>query len=345
MAGTIFGIPFDEELFMQMWSEAPDPYLTAMIESGAVVDDPVIAGKIANNGNLYTIPFYDTLDGDDQNYDGQTDITVTEVSGGVQTGVVYGRAKGFFARNFTAELSGADPMGHIVTSVAKYWQKRRQKRLIGITDAVFGITGASGNAKVWNDNHTLDLSSSTATAKKIEETDLNDLATLACGDHKDQFRLAIMHSNVAKTLENKQLLEYWKYTDPNGIQRPMNIASANGYTVIIDDGVPCVAVGDSGDNKDLKKYTTYLFGQGVIRTAKGRVDRPIEPNRDAKKNGGQDELITRMRETIHPNGFSFTVPKSGWTESPTDAQLFATANWSIKFDPKAIPMARLITNG
>ena len=255
------------------------------------------------------------------------------------------RAKGFFARNFTAELSGADPMGHIVATVAKYWQKRRQKRLIGITDAVFGITGASGNAKTWNETHTLDLCSSSSAARNIAETDLNDLATLACGDHKDQFGLAIMHSNVAKTLENKQLLEYWKYTDANGIQRPMNIASANGYTVIVDDGVPCTAVGGSGDNKDLKKYTTYLFGRGVIRTARGRVDVPVETNRDPKKNGGQDELITRMRETIHPNGFSFAVPKSGWTESPTDAQLFATANWSIKFDPKAIPMARLITNG
>ena len=62
MAGTIFGIPFDEELFMQMWNEAPDPYLTAMIESGAVVEDPVIAERIANSGNFYTIPFYNTLD-------------------------------------------------------------------------------------------------------------------------------------------------------------------------------------------------------------------------------------------------------------------------------------------
>lgn len=95
----------------------------------------------------------------------------------------------------------------------------------------------------------------------------------------------------------------------------------------------------------MKKYTTYLFGQGVIRTAKGRVDVPVETNRDPKKNGGQDELITRMRETIHPNGFSFTKPKSSWTESPTDDQLFATANWNIAFDQKAIPMARLITNG
>ena len=71
MPGTIFGLPFDEELFLQMYAEAPDPYLTAMIDSGAVVSDPVIAGMIQNNGNIYTIPFYDVLDGDDQNYDGQ----------------------------------------------------------------------------------------------------------------------------------------------------------------------------------------------------------------------------------------------------------------------------------
>lgn len=345
MPGTIFGIPFDEELFLQMWNEAPDPYLTAMIESGAVVEDPTISGMIQTSGNIYTIPFYDTLDGDDQNYDGQTDITVTEVGGGFQTGVVYGRAKGFFARNFTAELSGADPMGHIVATIARYWQKRRQMRMIGITNAVFDITGSSGHAKKWTETHSLNLGSDTANARVIEETDLNDLATLACGDHKDQFGLAIMHSNVAKTLENKQLLEYWKYTDANGIQRPMNMGSANGYTVIIDDGVPCETVGGEGANKDLKEYTTYLFGAGVIRTAKGRVDVPVETNREAKKNGGQDELITRMKETLHPNGFSFKVPSSGWTQSPTDAQLFAKANWDIKFDPKAIPMARLITNG
>lgn len=345
MAGMIFGIPFDDEIFMNMWKEAPDPYLTAMIQSGAVVEDSTIAGMIQNSGNIYTIPFYNTLDGEDQNYDGQTDITTTEIGGGSQTGVVYGRAKGFFARNFTAELSGADPMGHIVSTIARYWQKRRQMRLIGITGAIFDIAGASGHAKKWADTHTLNLASDTAAARKIEETDLNDLATEACGDHKDQFALAVMHSNVAKTLENKQLLEYWKYTDANGIQRPMNIASVNGYTVIIDDGVPCAPVGGDGANKDLKQYTTYLFGTGVIRTAKGRVDVPVETVRDPKKNGGQDELITRMRETIHPNGFSFKVPTSNWTESPTDAQLFAKANWDIKFDPKALPIARLITNG
>ncbi len=345
MAGQIFGLPFDEELFLDMWNEAPDPYLTAMLDSGAMVEDSIIANMIQGQGNQYTIPFYDTIGGDDQNYDGQTDITTSEITGGSQSGIVYGRSKGFSARNFAAELSGADPMAHIVSSVAGYWQKRRQLRMILIMNAIFGITGASGNAKVWNDKHNLNLGSTTATPYKIGETDLNDLATQACGDHKNAFSLAIMHSDVAKTLENKQLLEFWKYTDPNGIQKPMNIASANGYTVIIDDGVPCEAVGDAGANMDLKQYTTYILGAGVLRTAKGRVDVPVENVRDAKKNGGQDELITRIRETIHPNGFSFNIPKTGWTQSPTDAQLAATANWKLKFDPKALPMAKLITNG
>ena len=46
MAGTIFGIPFDDEIFMNMWNEEPDPELLAMLNSGAVVDDAMIAEMI-----------------------------------------------------------------------------------------------------------------------------------------------------------------------------------------------------------------------------------------------------------------------------------------------------------
>lgn len=345
MAGTFLGFPFDEELFYSSWSEAPDPVLTAILNSGAMVQDGVIASQIQGKGNIYTIPFYDILDGDPVNYDGQTDITATETSGGSQTGVVYGRAKGFTARNFTSELVGNDPMGHISKSVARYWAKQRQKIMLSILGAVMGITGSSGNAKAWHDNHLADLGSTTATPYTIGDTDLNDLATQALGDNKSKFSLAIMHSNVAKSLENKQLLEYWKQTDANGIQRPMNLASMNGYTVIIDDGVPVTAVGGSGENKDLKKYTTYLLGSGVLRTARARLDRPNDVDYNPEKNGGQETLYTRIRETIHPNGFSFKIPTSGWSESPTSAQLAAPANWTIQFNPKAIPMAALVTNG
>ncbi len=342
---TYLNFPFDEEVFVQSWDAAPDPAKTAMIDSGALVEDAMIAARIQNDGGLYTIPFYSVLEGDPDNYDGATDISASEAAGGSQTGVVYGRGKGFTARNFASELSGADPMGHIAATIGKYWAKQRQKALLSILNAIFGITGASGNAKKWKDNHTVDLTSDSATAYTIGATDLNDLATQAMGDNKNLFSLAIMHSNVAKTLENLQMLEYWKYTDANGIQRPTALASVNGFTVIIDDGVPATVVGGTGNNKDLTAYTTYLLGEGAIRTARGRVEVPAEVYRDPSKNGGQDTLYTRIRETIHPNGFSFTAPSSGWTNSPTDAQLSNAANWSVAFDPKAIPIARLITNG
>ena len=335
MAGYYLNFPFDAELFVQAWGEAPDPVKTALLNSGVLVNDPVAAAKLQNDGNLYTLPFYNILDGDEVNYDGATDITSTETSADVQTGIAYGRAKGFTARNFVAELSGSDPFGHIVNSVARYWNKKRQNRIIGLLDAIFGITNDPAWAK-----HTVDLSVTTGTPYEIEATTLNDVATDTLGDNKSAYAVAIMHSNVARTLENLQLLEYWKQTDANGIQRPTTLASANGYLVIIDDGVP---VDTSTD--DYPKYTTYLLGTGVLRFAPGRLDVPVEIHRDPAKNGGQDTLYTRIRETIHPNGFSFNVPTTGWTESPTDAQLFNKNNWVRKFDAKAIPMAKLITNG
>lgn len=345
MPGTFLGFPYDAELFNDTWNNAPDPTRTAMLNSGALVEDSNIAGMVQGKGNLYSVPFYNILTGDPDNYDGQTDINTAETTGDSQTGVVFGRAKGFTARNFVSEITGADPMGNIANGVAGYWNKRRQYILLQILAGIFGVTGASGLAKSWKDNHVVDLSSATATPYKIGLTDFNDVATTALGDNKSQFSLAIMHSNVAKTLENLQLLEYWKYTDANGVQRPMAIASANGYTVVVDDGVPAVPVGGTDANKDLTKYTTYLLGNGCLRTAKARVEVPSETFRDPKTNGGQDTLYTRIRETIHPNGFTFTPPSSGFTGSPTDAQLAAAANWSVKFNPKAIAMAELITNG
>ena len=137
---TFLGYPFDQELFMQIWSEVPDPRLTAMLNSGAMVTDAAISARIANDGNYYTIPFYNILEGDELNYDGMTDITITETTGTSQSGIVYGRAKAFSARNFQAELSGADPMGHIAGTFARYWQNQEQKRLIGLVNGIFATT-------------------------------------------------------------------------------------------------------------------------------------------------------------------------------------------------------------
>lgn len=324
---TFLGFPFDSELFTQMWTEEPDPKLTAMIESGALVPDATIQSMIQNQGNLYTIPFYNILDGEPSNYDGQTDISITPVGGKSQSGIVYGRSKGFVARDFQGELSGSDPMTHIASTIGKYWQKQRQKILIGILNGVFATTSTNEYSLKFKQTHIFE------TGRSIGITDVNALMVQALGDNKTQFSMAIMHSHVAKKLEELEVLEFWKQTLASGVQRPMNIASVNGLTAIIDDSMPL----DIATNT----YTTYLLGMGALRNATGRVDVPSESGRDPETNGGQETLYTRLRETIHPNGFSFTIPEDNWTESPTNTQLFDGANWKAIYDPKSIAIAKL----
>ena len=111
MPGTFLGYPFDEEIFNLNWRAAQDPTRTAMIDSGAVQQNAEIARMIANGSNLYTIPFYNVLGGDDDNYDGNTDMTVSDPTGGSQTGVVYGRMHAWRDKDFIRDFnSGAKPM-------------------------------------------------------------------------------------------------------------------------------------------------------------------------------------------------------------------------------------------
>ena len=74
----------------------------------------------------------------------------------------------------------------------------------------------------------------------------------------------------------------------------------------------------------------------------------VEHGRERLTNGGYDYIVTRLRETIHPNGFTYTLPTSSGSAvvSPTDTQLGTAAQWSLcGVDARTIPMARIISNG
>ena len=94
--GTYLNFPFDAELFIHQWNEEPDPVKTAFLNSGVLAPDPLIAGQLASDGNLFTVPFYNILDGDEVNeHNGQTDITGVPEHGGEPDGRgVWGARKG-----------------------------------------------------------------------------------------------------------------------------------------------------------------------------------------------------------------------------------------------------------
>lgn len=330
---------FDEEIFSHIWQTAPDPVFTAMLQSGAIVSDALITAQVQNGGYKFTLPFYDVLDpSGEQNYDGVENLVPTGYSSNKQSGTMWHRMRGWALNSFVATITGDDPWQALGAQIGVWRNKQKQRRLIGILNAILGIPG---NAE-W-DKHKTNLATATGTvgdANKVNVDTINNAITQANGDHKSLYSMAVMHSAVANRLSNLQLLEYWKGTDANGIQRPMNIASINGLTVIIDDGVPVAASASAAGHSE---YTTFLLGDGVIRYADVPTDHPSTKARDEEKAGGVDKLYIRYGESMHPNGFNWKGdPES---DSPKDVELFKPENWEVKFNPKAIPIARLITNG
>ena len=343
---TYLGYNFDPELFLLNWQNEPDPTLTALYDSGAVQANARIQELISNGGDFYTIPYYSVLTGTVLNYDGATDITANTPTGKAQNGIVYGRAAAWAENQFIRDYnSGADPMLQITSQTAKFWAKERQRLLLLILAGVFGVTGNAGWTK-----HTMNIAATSGGSGAASVTDANkvgastaaELIQAAVGDNSGIFSLAVMHSAVALNLAKLEQLTFRTQTDANGMQRQLRIADWNGLTVIVDDGVPTA---ESSAVDGAMEYTTYLLGTGAIQRADAPVTLPVETSRAAMTAGGTNYLITRIRETMHPNGFSFKKPGSGYTASPTDAQLSAAANWSIIADPKTIAMAKLVSNG
>lgn len=328
---------YDEELFNNRWASEVDPTSLVLLESGAVVNDGTIENMISGGGNYYTIPFYKDLSGSVQDYDGATDIVSTDTEDGVQSGFVYGEAKGFKDTVFVRDFTGADPMGNIVARIAKFWNKQKQNRLLSVLQGIFNITGDADWAK-----HTTNIATTGSTASDANRmglTTLREATVKALGENADDFSIAIMHSTVALRLSNLQVLEYFKYNAANGMELDVRVARSGNLLVLVWDGVP---VSTSATATGENEYTTYILGNGSILTADAPVERPSDLVYDAKTNGGQEELITRMRKTYHPNGFTFSMTNMPISPSISDAQ--NGANWSRQMKAENIKIARVITN-
>ena len=327
---------YDEELFNNRWASEVDPTSLVLLESGAVINDATIANMISGGGNYYTIPFYKDLTGNVQTYDGATSVVSTDTEDGVQSGFVYGEMKGFKDTVFVRDFTGADPMGNIVRRIAKYWNKQKQNRLLSVLQGIFAISGDSD----W-DKHTTNIATagSTATdANRMGLTTLREATVKAKGENADDFTIAIMHSAVALRLSNLQVLEFFKY-NANGMEYDVRVGRSGNLLVLVWDGVPVsTSASASGENE----YTTYILGTGAILTADAPVEHPSDLVYDAKTNGGQEELITRMRKTYHPNGFSFAMTNMPISPSISDAQ--TGTNWSRQMKAENINIARVITN-
>ena len=335
---------FNPEAFGSYVETLPQPNKNELVKSRVIVADAAIKNILSSQTGSYygTIPFYGRIGGDALNYDGTTDITATSMETFTQSVVAIGRAKAWTEKDFSVEITaGVDFMDEVAKQVATYWDDIDTGTIMAILKGVFSMTGEK-NLEFVN-NHTYDITGEVD--NKIISTTLNSAVQKASGDKRAKFSMAFMHSAVATNLENQNLLEFLKYTDANGIQRPLPLATWNGRLVIVDDGMPV----EDG------KYTTYVFGEGAIRFADLGAKVPYEMSRDPKTNGGEDTLYSRRRMCFAPYGISYTKASQA-TLSPTNAELEKGANWTLinngktngdlkTINHKDIAIARIISNG
>ena len=352
---------FNGEVFQQYIDRVPNLHLKALLQSGAIIQRPELAGAMADQvgGNYLTTPLKGLIGGAPLNYDGVTDITATSTQTYSHSRVVVGRAKAWTEKDFSYDITGGvDFMQNVAEQVSDYWDEKNQEILFSVLNGVFSMADTAGAEFV--DKHTSDITAVTNSEGVLgwmDATSLNTAMQKACGDHKSQFNMILMHSAVATHLENMKVLTYLKYNDANGIERELNIGTLNGRTVLIDDDAPIIEVntGTAQDPVIVKKYVSYVLGTGAIEYTDCGAKVPAEMQRDPARFGGMDTLYSRQRKCWAPYGISFTGIGNIATLSPTNTELETGSNWTIVntggstnvqyLNHKAIPMARIISLG
>lgn len=339
--GVFDGKNWNSAVFQKYLETVPRVKQNALLRSGVLRTRSDLKNRLVDQvgGNYIQVPITGRIGGNVQNYDGDTDIVASGIGTFLQSMIVFGRAKAWQEKDFTQDITGKDFMEEIAAQVATYWDDVDEADLLAVLTGIFGVTDDN-----FSTNHTLDITGKTSAADTVVgPATLNNAIQKAAGANKNIFSLAVMHSQVATNLENQQLLQYWKETDANGIQRQLNLASWNGRTVLIDDDLVDLSGSDP-------VYTTYLLGRGSIDFCDCGAKVPNETKRDELTDGGIDMLITRQRHLLAPVGFSYTDTTK---VSPMTSDLATAANWAVVTDTagtgyypsKALPFARIKSLG
>lgn len=337
--GLFGGFYFDEEVFTDMMQEA-EYWKNPILASGIVRQDASIMSAIGDHGNVATLPIYTPLNIHDTgmgalNNDGLTNNTPVEISGNKQTCMLIQRMKAFKAKDFTRELTGADPMSQIKSKIQNYYTQVWENELMTIANAVLGVAGLS--------DHVTNLavtSGTVADVNKVNETTLIDAEQAALGDMAGGLGLIVMHSAIYAAYKKLQLVEYDKYTVGGVIKQDVTLPTIGGKHVLVTDYYTV-------DNtvSGFPVYKTFLFGEGAFLSAdKTNYKNQYTTNYDPETSAGIDMFYTKQGKVLHPNGLSLAADNIA-KESPTNTELGTTANYSLKFNHKNVKMGLIKSNG
>ena len=327
---TIGNLPIDLEK-VASYSLEETTYNSSLVSCGIMARDAEFDDVAAGTGTTGKMPFWKDLSGDSEVLptDGNTQLATSDIGAGLDACAINHRGKAFKVNDLVKELAkvqakdpNADPMAIIANRLGVYWAGEYQRILLAILKGAFAATSMSGLV--------LDVTGENAAADRTINAETLIDAEGKLGDRGSGLQAIMMHSDTERKLRKDDLIDYIK---PSEGGKP--IAYYGDKRVLVNDELPVetVEVGQDSNKTTKTIYTTYLFGPGAVALGEATPDYPeLEKAREALK--GNDILITRRKNIIHPRGIKFKGSPAG--VSPTNTEFATGTNWERAYEPKNI---------
>ncbi|MDH3027633.1 hypothetical protein [Methylobacterium fujisawaense] len=315
---------------------------TALIQSGAMVPDPLLDHFLAGPGLTIDMPKLNGLDRSDGENVSSDDPTVFSVPNKPATGdeiaVRLSRNNSWSEMDLVRALLAADPLAALADDVAQYWAYRRQKAAIAQLSGIFAYNALATDANHIQNSMTVDLSGLNGGKFADGQTNFHGSAFIdalvTMGDSMGGLALVAMHSIVYGNALKKNLIQFRLDSEANP-----TIPTYMGKDVTMDDSMPMPAAG---------VFETWLFGRGAMTYGTGSPAVPNEVIRvPAAGNGaGQSTMHDRVEWSHHVPGTAYvgTPAKGGPSNANTTNNLAAATSWrQVAPDRRQIPIARIVT--
>lgn len=289
--------------------------------AGLIVSDQDFAAAIAKNGGTthktVVVPNFGDIDGDASDLVDGTPIESDKLGTDKEELPAIGKAKSIAFYDSTVDLTVADPARRIADRIAPYWARQNKRFLLSALKGAFGVSDMAANV--------LDV---TGEDNPVLSNDYIQAAFQLLGDNQDILTTVYCHSAVALRLKNIGTSEYVQ----NLKDGKMTITAYQEKAILKDDTLaPTNGV-----------YPVYILGPGALVLNALPCEKKYETEREAKFS--RTSVISRKRYVLGPRGFKYTVPgtRAVNANGATNAELESADNWSLAWEPKRIPLVKLL---
>src|SRR5690554_1762946 len=264
---------------------------TALVQSGVVTLNSVIANQIKAGAHSFTVPMWNDLADDEANIVNDNPADKSTPHGLASAKQVVRKSflhNSWSTMNLASEIAGSDALARIQDRVQAYWERQLQRRLVASLNGIKADNVANKAGDM-----VLDISAKTNGAAKFSAEAVIDAAG-TLGDALADVTGIAMHGDIYRAALKAVLIEFVKSSDGS-----LLMPTFRGLAVVQDDGMP-LADG---------VYTTALFGSGAFGYAMAAPviadGTEVENLPSAGNGGGQQVLHSRVNLGLHPAGFSW----------------------------------------